>query len=255
MTITFDAPPLDEVAVGVSFLRRPDFLLPYYGDFWARIKESFPEVKHADPSWGPDDEEGDDPFILPRVWFLSPDSALVIQVQQNRFHFNWRRVEGQGNEYIRFERVEPEFLRLWKLFNEYVEEKTGQALQPTAFELTYVNYIASEGVVDTFELAQKAFKGIAFPPAPKLSGQPRAFAQHYNTLLKDEAGMLTVQLVSAKHRATGEAAVKFELAVRGKHTSEMPFEKGISFAHDVIVGAFEELTTSEMHSLWGLRKD
>ena len=106
MAITFDDPPINEVALGRIFLPRPDFLLPYYGEFWSLVRNQFPEVSHAPPIIAAEQQQqqeasADDAYIFPRVWLLSEDSTRVVQIQRDRFYFNWRQGP-ERTEYIRF---------------------------------------------------------------------------------------------------------------------------------------------------------
>ena len=86
MAITFDDPPLNEVALGSTFLPRPDFLVPYFGAFWQEISNEFPKVAHPPPIVTPGErlDEGSGIFFLPRIWMLSADSATLVWYRFSR---------------------------------------------------------------------------------------------------------------------------------------------------------------------------
>ncbi len=142
--VTFADPPVNEVALGRTFLPRPDFLLPYYGVFWERVRSKFPKAEQAPPLFDPA-VSVDPSFLLPRVWFIAEDGATLLQLQQDRMHFNWRQTD-EAKAYVRFSRVQEEFLREWGEFEKCVPEATEQPLQPTGAELSYINFISIEGL-------------------------------------------------------------------------------------------------------------
>ena len=176
--ITFDDPPVNEVVLGRTFLPRPDFLIPYYGSFWERVKSRFPRAEHAAPIF--DAATGSaDPFFIPRVWFVSEDSTTLVQLQNDRFHFNWRQTE-QRNDYVRFPTIQRECLDIWAAFEEFVVKMTSQPLQTQNAELTYINIITVEGAADAVSVFEAAFKDYKcehkdrFLPRPKMSATRRA---------------------------------------------------------------------------------
>ncbi|WP_343620129.1 TIGR04255 family protein [Ralstonia sp.] len=253
MNITFDSPPINEVVMGVRFLPREDFLVPYFGSFWEQVKEQFPKPAHA-PVYveGNESPQTDEGYVLPRVWLQSEDGATLLQLQQNCFLFNWREVTGLDQGYIRYSQIRAEFLRLWKLFSSFVEQQTGQPLVPTSFELSYVNFIPCVNGQDTFDLAKKVFRSFAVPFDASHVGR-RGFQLQYNESLDGEAGDLTV-IYGSGIRPDKVQGVKFDLSVRKKQVSESSFDDWVELAHSTILVAFKELTTSEMHVAWKMRE-
>ena len=138
---------------------------PVMGLLWQRYKESFPGLD-VHPALDPRFEElGPTPagtltvqleqVPTPRVWFVGSNEAHLVQLQQDRFVFNWRRVGGQ--DYPRYGTVRAAFLKNFEIFRRFLaEEDLGSAVL-NQWELTYVNHIpAGQGWNRHGELAAVA---------------------------------------------------------------------------------------------------
>jgi uncharacterized protein (TIGR04255 family) len=253
MAITFDDPPLNEVALGRIFLPRPDFLVPHFGAFWDQVRGQFPRVAHAAPIIGLNEHFGDDgAVILPRVWLLSGDSTTLVQLQQNRFHYNWRQTP-ERKTYVRFPAIRDECVRLWKMFEEFVLQMTGQPLQPMSAELTYINFVGIPDVNSAFEIAEKTLQDSVWSHHSRFLPAPTGFTHNYSFDIPSGIGVLQVSTATAQ-RKDGANVLKLELTVRGKHSEGVSFEQWSIEAHDFLVAAFKDLTKPEMHAAWKLRE-
>lgn len=90
----YDAPPILEVVCGVHFDEIPGLDPVMIGRFWNGISARFPK-RELRPAVQPSSEVGREVVVnlLPplRALLISPDEATLLQVQPNRFYFNWRR--------------------------------------------------------------------------------------------------------------------------------------------------------------------
>lgn len=251
--ITFDEPPIREVALGRTFLSRPDFLIPYFGVFWARIRDRYPTAQHAQPIIDP--STVDEAAFSPRILFVTSDSRSLVQLQQNRFHYNWRQTDVPV-EYVRFPAIKNECASLWREFDAFVLEMTGRPLQPLKAELTYTNFVDATDGATSFNLAELALHDSCWSEHGRFLKAPKAFSHNYVFDLPDGKSSLQAS-VTAVHRkgANNEKveALKIELTVRGPCGSEDSFEEWSDGAHDFLVNAFKDLTTPEMHRRWKLR--
>ena len=148
--IRFSNPPVIEVVCGVQFGNLERLFAPHHGIFWKSIRKEFPVVQEAPPldpiveSY----EEGpsrltigvSDRPPLPRVWLLSDNEQSLIQLQRDRFYYNWKRSDNKV-PYPSYDRVIVEFERHLLAFQEFVAaEKLGE-IEFRQCELTYVNHI------------------------------------------------------------------------------------------------------------------
>lgn len=251
MTITFDAPPLNEVTLGRVFLLRPDFLVPHFGSFWETIRSDFPSVQHANPIIAAPSsfEEG---IILPRVWFVSGDKALLLQLQQNRFHFNWRKT-GDAS-YVRFPFIQTKAIELWGKLDAFVTRELGRALSPVHNELSYINIIEAEPNQSEFEVADWCMRNFKWVGAAGGLGMPRTVSHSAAFRISDDVGDLLVSLSSASRQDNGAPIARLEFTVRGgdPRTDGIDFSTWSTRAHDALVAAFRDLTDPKMHSKWKL---
>jgi uncharacterized protein (TIGR04255 family) len=257
MTITFDDPPLNEVALGRVFLPRPDFLIPHFGAFWELVRQDFPKVGHAPPIIGAHSDEIATvevlPLPLPRVWLLSNDSVNLIQLQQDRFHFNWRKAADDVC-YPRFGAVQQNCSRLWNLFERFVVDRTGQPLQLVHSELTYVNLIDVAPCESPFAAAERVLRNPVWTDCERFLPRPVSFSHSYNFEVPDNVGILKVSTLSVNKRDGGKA-LRLELTVQSKQPEHLPFDQWSKKAHDFLVAAFKDLTAIQMHKVWKLRGD
>lgn len=251
--ISFDDPPIKEVALGRTFLPREDFLIPYYGMFWAQLRDRFPKAEHAPPILEPADVLNESAF-LPRVWFTAKDLATLVQLQQNRFHYNWRQTD-EKRVYVRFPAIQSACIELWGTFDKFVLEVTGQALQPLNAELTYTNIIDVAGAVSASEIAEEVLLDSCWGSRPRFLSAPKAFAHNYTFALPDDRGTLQVGVVAVKRKDHKSEALKLELTVKGKCSNDDSFEEWSNAAHDFLVRAFKDLTKPSMHQRWKLQEE
>jgi hypothetical protein len=79
---------------------------------------------------------------VPRCWFLNDAGTELIQVQQDRFIHNWRKV-GEKDEYPRYPHIRATFKKELTTFCELLDsEKLGE-FTPNQCEVTSVNHIVS----------------------------------------------------------------------------------------------------------------
>ena len=119
------------------------------GQFYERVRDRYPTVQMA-PPLEPIRETffGEPPLMpfmpffpivdLPRVWFSSED-GLLVQLQADRLHLNWRS-SGSGG-YPHFEEVSAEFSRCYSEFEEFAAAVGLGPIQIEQAEISYVNHI------------------------------------------------------------------------------------------------------------------
>jgi uncharacterized protein (TIGR04255 family) len=149
----FEAPPLVETILGVEFARLPKFSIPHFGLYWQAIRTDYPtfsvqppldsQVGNTDPK--PLKRSGLQIQVLNhppvRCWFINTDQTELVQLQPDRFIFNWRKSTGI-ELYPRYDQhTRPAFAREWQRFTEFTQtEKLGDPAIRQC-ELTYFNHI------------------------------------------------------------------------------------------------------------------
>ena len=256
MAISFKKPPLSEVALGYTFLPRPDLLIPHLGLFWGDVRDAYPGCQHATPIIDNPEFELVSDLPLPRVWLTSGDNARLIQLQQDRLLFNWRD-SGDGTPYIRFPSIRQEFERVDALFKAHVHKLTSVALHPTSYTLTYVNLIRSgEGWSSMGDLGE-IFPDLTWRSESRFLPRPTEMAWKSTFPLPDGFGSLTAHIQPGKLVRTEAPILKLELnASSGSLGGKvLDMREWVTLAHDWITQAFKDLTSTHIQEKNWQRED
>jgi uncharacterized protein (TIGR04255 family) len=136
---SYDAPPVIEVVLGLTFETLSSVKLPHIGLFWDRIRADFPRCEQAPPLGDVNliiERESGVP--LPRVWFINPADDNLIQLQKNKFLFNWRKRE---SSYPRYGSVSNHFFEYLTRFKQFLSDNDLGTIKPRECECTYINHI------------------------------------------------------------------------------------------------------------------
>ena len=74
------------------------------------------------------------------MWFLTVDGTQLIQIQRDRFAFNWRKLD-TDRQYPHYDQVRDDFVRQLEKFLGFLREEGLEDPNPDQVELTYVNHI------------------------------------------------------------------------------------------------------------------
>jgi uncharacterized protein (TIGR04255 family) len=222
------------------------------GIVWSLFSDEFPKTEDKVPL-GFRTPQGLRLENRPRVWFVSEDDQRIIQVQRDRFHFNWRKVR-EDDPYPRFESVYSAFTRHSTAFRDLVQEADAFVLEH--LELTYVNLIPEDAeTVDSFsglfpDLVRRKDEGRYLP-------RPRRF--HWNSTYALEGALAPLTIVATSLVRDGvdvPPAVSLELTVAGTPATSAGTHPEIWFdnAHETIVRGFLDFTAQGVqHDVWKRR--
>ncbi len=250
--IDFDLPPVQEVVCGVVFAPLQHLKTAHMGLVWGLFGEEFPKTEDMLPI-GHRTPEGTRIDPRPRVWFVSEDDQRIIQVQLDRFHFNWRKV-GDDDPYPRFESVYAAFTRHYAAFRDLI--RTTEEVVPEHLELTYVNILPQgpglpDALAGLFPDLVRSVDDRRYLP------RPRGFQW---TSTYDLAGVPAPLRITATTVTRGgdapRPAIKLELTVGGPVTPPDGAELDAWFdaAHEAIVRGFVDITAGEtQREVWKRR--
>ena len=137
----YEKPPVVEVVCGIVFETIKGFKAQHLGLFWQKVRDGFPGCKHAVRlGFNPETEPLDLANYLPRVWFISAKQNTLIQLQDNTFFFNWRKME-EDETYPRYSIIIEAFKTNLGVFQEFLQEEDLGSVNPKSCELTYINHI------------------------------------------------------------------------------------------------------------------
>ncbi len=264
---SFADPPLSEVALSVQFDPLPKLSVALLGLAWAVFRREFPTVQYHPPLDPIVERTGVPPppsgmqFLMsgyppPRLWFLNIAESELIQLQQDRFVRNWRRI-GRGDIYPRYEQhVRPSFDRDYRKFFEFLEAEGVGSPVASQCEVTYVNTIEPGrgwknhnevgSVLKILNPVIEEMHGLSFEDATvalrqRIESQQGAFL-----------GRLHIAIEPAYLRTDNSPIIKVSLTARGNPQS--PNIDGVleffDLGHRHIVNAFTAMTTDKMHKEW-----
>lgn len=250
----YDNPPLVEVVCGLSFEPLKDLKIPHYGLFWERIRKNYPNIEHAAPLGDLPETISSERLPIPRVWYIHSSSNNVIQLQNDRFLFNWRFVRA-GDEYPRFENIKSSFQECIKLFCKFVEECGIGEISPLECELSYINHISSgDGWSEPAQIGN-LFKDIFWANSGnRFLTNPVSVGWVAKFELPDNCGYMTSSIKQATRADTKTPMFIFENTSRGLSKDTDSVESiwdWFDVAHEWIVKGFEDLTTeSAQKEIW-----
>ncbi len=263
----FDQPPVVEVAVSVQF-ESPLLDTPHVMLFWSQVRSRFPVIEQT-PSLPPTIETFEAPKVLipniefklldapptPRVFLHNKARTELIQLQQDRFGYNWRRLQPDDN-YPHYEAIKESFAKEFAVFEEFLSNENLGEMRPTQCEVTYVNHVFGEGIWQKHGELYKVIPSVT----PKLTDDflPSSEEVRYSSkyVLADEEnkplGRLYVR-VEPRYLTTDMTPIfLMQLTARGapQGTSLQGLLKTLDLGHEWIVRGFTALTAPEMHKAW-----
>lgn len=268
----FADPPVIEVAVSLMFSPLRALRVPHLGLLWNEYRDRYPVVEEHPPLAPARELFGTLPEKqmklrvefsalqpVPRVWFLNQPGTELIQVQQDRFVFNWRKA-GNGHDYPRFEPILETFLKELATFQRFLASEHFPELEPLQCELTYVNHVSLRGadhaLQDPWDVlgVLQPLRAATFLPAPE---DIRVGIRYVMTGDNNEpVGRLIIESDPGYSLGDNEPVILLKLTARGE--PEGPSLDGmvrfLRRGRIWIVSGFADLTTSKMHVEWGRKQ-
>lgn len=255
-------PPLVEMYIGVGHRPVEGMDALHYGLYWSIIRDRFPRQQSKPPIGppiGPElefrSESGDTIKFRPespfRYWFLKANDVELVQVQGDRFIYNWRkRPDGEG--YPRYSELRGRFLDSWA---EYLAFLAGESLPiPSVVEceIGYVNRFDTGGQPVTW----------AVPPLAGLHGimpgvQVGEVQLNARLMLPSSLGsaFLSVQ-PDRSAEAVSSSTWRFSAVAKGTPGAGAASDIGdwLDAVRRQLNFLFVSSFCSELHAQWGTRE-
>ncbi|MCX6619015.1 MAG: TIGR04255 family protein [Acidobacteria bacterium] len=221
----YKRPPVTEVAVSIQFARLQGLTAAHIGLYWAKIKHAFPNVMEQPPILhmveNPEAEYKFEPSLsqmpdLPRIWFTDKTGTALVQVQRDRFVYNWRRVK-DSDTYIRFPAIKSQFLLRWREFLGFLKQQDALSPQVDQCELTYVNRIDQGQLWKSPAEWGNLFPSLTWKPKSNFLPQPENLRLHMRFSIPDVGGRMHVDILPVLLPGSKTPVIHFSLTVRGLH--------------------------------------
>ncbi len=251
-------PPLIETVLSVQFDPIEEYSDSVAANFWKKNLDSEWEHFVGAPSL-PNQFElfGDDRKwekrqlkfqVAPkhnRIQFITQNEEKMIQVQDTRFTYNWRKTD---KKYPRYDSLLPEFI---EYFNKFIEYNKKKEISLNQWEVTYVNHISKKNLWESVGDWDKVFLNFT---TPKLSikNEVDNYECSWSYAMEKNSGRLYIKMGQVKLLGTPdeEEVILLNLTARGSINNDISYEQGLGLGHKWIVTAFSEIITPEASKFW-----
>ncbi|MBX9790968.1 MAG: TIGR04255 family protein [Pirellulales bacterium] len=267
----FAKAPIVERVLGVQFASAGPIHAGMLGAFWKTLGPEWKQLNEASPIEQQFEEFGKARTVRPalsvtlskrpplRLQFLNTEGNRLIQVQDGRFHFNWR--DESGDDYPRFAQIKTEFFAHYDKFRTFLLIEAGVAIAPNQWEITYVNHIARDTLWQAPGEWPAVFRNQARPFGPMaidgLELSDFEASWHYD--IAPELGRLHIEFGHAfLQRDERLELLIINLTARGplKPEPDEPadcdavIERGLTLGREKICMAFEAITSPTAQQYW-----
>jgi uncharacterized protein (TIGR04255 family) len=270
----FEKPPVAEVALSVQFDPLLSLTPLHLGLLWKSYRSSYPQLEvhpprppaverfgiREVPQRGFRIEVVDSPPSV-RAWFLNEAGSELVQVQQDRFVFNWRKHHTDGiEEYPRYPEVKQRFQRHVQTFSDFLREEHLGRLEINQCEVTYLNHITKDngwgeqvGLHEVITLWSDQ-QSEDYLPDP----EDVRFTARYVLRRDDDhpIGRLTIATEPGIRASDKSRMLILRITARGAPAGPSLGE-ALAFldrGRAEIVRSFAAVTTHAMHEKWGRRQ-
>ena len=263
---SFKRPPVKEVALALQFEPLAGLSGPVIGVLGGLFRDRFPSLQVHPPRGSTfetfDLPDAPQPRIVqldlgtppaPRVWFVGSDESELIQVQQDRFVFNWRH---RGNEYPRYEQVKKSFAEHLETFRGFLSAEALGDLKPNQWEVSYVNHIVAGDVWQSHSELGKVLPSWSHSTSDGFLATPEDINLKLRYPIEDgdrPVGRLHIVLESAFTLPEKKPMFVLRLTARGGlvDTEELTdVFRYLDLGHEWIVRGFASITSPDMHERW-----
>lgn len=261
----FRKPPLAEVVLSLQFQALLGLTTAHVGLLWQRYRDRLPEIEERAPL--PPVTEGfalpsppraevsfEDKPPTPRVWFVNEEKTELLQVQQDRFIHNWRKV-GEGDAYPRYERIRDRFREEVLAFEEFLKAEHLGELAVNQCEVTYVNHVERAGEWQHHGEIERVLKNWTPLPAPAFLPVPEDATLRWRYRITGENGPVGRLYVAVQ--PSWSVADKRPVWVMNLMARGAPIGPGIRGAFEFfdlgrewVVRGFADLTTDSLQHRW-----
>jgi len=261
----YDRPPVVETVLGVQFDRLKACKNAHLGAYWGTLdKTLWPTVHEVAPmrpqferfgegaNWGKALSFQFTHDTSLRLQIRNANNDRMIQLQNDRFHFNWLRTKPEL-AYPSYDNVRLQFDQEFARFNDFAASVGLDNIVPNQWEVTYVNHIP-RGTVWSTPADWDFFKLLDKPTSIPNLLQEESFNGEWHFVIPPQQGRLHIRWEHQLLKETNQEQIRLTLTARGPFSESVPdVDSGLNLGRMTIVRAFCNLTSSEANQYWGLK--
>lgn len=259
----FNKPPVIETVLGMQFSPFKSFGIPHFGLYWSKILVDYPRFEVQPPLTRIVEEFKEKPFkpsnveieLAPipevRCWFITHSENHLIQIQNDRFIYNWRKVKDK-EEYPHYDSIKPEFVKEWKRFCQFLEEIKLGIPDINQCEITYVNHIEIGKGWKSYGDLNKVCACWSGVSSGNFLTEPEMVSLNTRYVMPERKGRLYIIMQPGIRRQDAKEILQLQLIARGKPPSSKLEDilEWFDLGHEWIVRGFTDFTTNNMHQIW-----
>ena len=257
--LDFARPPVEEVVLSVLFQSLDKLLAPHLGEIWQEFKkdgfmrimeqppvlspvEIFPNASQAAPS------HINIP-LLPRTWFIHANGSQILQVQRDRFTFNWRKTESDP-KYPGFSYIFERFEGFYNCFKRIIEALKVGEVTPSQYELTYIDQLFRGDGWNTLDDIGKIYKPFLDSQQSDSFWSGAEFVIFRSTFpIQDLHGRLHLAISNRVKMPEQRQTLQTDFTVRGfPENTEFEMSMWFKSAHNQIREKFASLFTENIQT-------
>jgi uncharacterized protein (TIGR04255 family) len=257
MDYKFRKPPIQELICGVQY-KNINLSLPIINEFYTGIKEEFPKIeeKQALGFIAYSMKDADEKILqlkndaIVRYWFLKKDDTQLIQLQKNRYHYNWRRLGNENETYPHFKNVFDEFKTNFEKFKNHVNNYK-QNIEINYLEITFLDHIK----VSDFGDKLKVDEIFTFLKNDNILAKADGFQITYRVPIEICDGNYQLTAYTAIKEGSKDLIIILNTTLNGKlNDKSNNYETWFKNAHDIIKNEFYNQITGKAKKIWGEEK-
>lgn len=258
---SFSNPPVVESVLGIQFGELKGFNTTHFGLFYQEITDRYPVVE-IQPRLEPIIESFPVRVMVPRFKLATTprtervlfkdaeDASELVQIQPDRFGFNWRKPGEKEALYPRYPENSRRCLEEFRRFVEFCNDRGLGEPKPNLCEVVYVNHIWPEPELSVVDLFARVFSGLAWCDG-EVVGTPELATFNRVFRMQDDRGRLYAEASMAHHKERGDF-ILLKMTGRALHTEKQSVEESLGVAHDWVVRGFVDLTDPAIRTKqWG----
>jgi uncharacterized protein (TIGR04255 family) len=258
----YNKPPVIETVLSIQFAPIPELSVLLIGLYWSKIRDEYP-IAEPKPVLGQQMEQfgkirrsrelGLEILTEPsvRYWFTHADRNQLIQIQKDRFIYNWKKAS-ESESYPRYERIKERCLFEWNRFLAFLEKEGVPKPEANQCEVTYVNHIDYEQGWKSFGELSKVIS----PWSGNYSGSflrvPEAVVINVSYVLHDNQGRLYIAMQPVIRARDAKEVLQLSLTARGGPSSTKTEDvfRWFDLGREWVVEGFTDFATQAFHQRW-----
>ncbi len=263
----YDSPPVVETVLSVQYAPLQHFSSAHAGWFWKNYLDKEWSTVQVVPRLDDQFERFGDEMIWrrsaglriamqpepDRSQIVRADNERMIQIQDTRFIYNWKKQKG---DYPSYDKLLPEFQQAFSSFKRFADDAGNRPLELNQWEVTYVNLLPKGGLWQTINDLQKIFPALSKPMTTTDNLFPEDFRGEWRLTIGNNLGRLYITINRGKVGSEkNEEVILLQFTARGplNDENETSFQSGFDLGHQSIVLSFTDMTSEVAHKFWKRR--